>query len=290
MTTHGSNIPSLAINIIVSTAATSLAACANMNQPPHRAAMGSEIEASGALSSTDSPLTSLQIPQSPTAASMDGETLRSRANSFNSNVESTRSRTNSDVGPTRSRYEGDELTVDEALRPDKGNENDFKAVNNPFAFSPGQLNKLLNPKSLAAFKALSGIRGLELGLRTDLQAGLSVDEVSITEPISFEVATKAARERKIVDGPIRTDQNDVLSRDVPGQFSDRKQIYKDNRLPARKSLSIWKLFWNAYNDRILILLTFAAAISLALGIYETVGRPVPEGETQPIDWVEGLAM
>jgi hypothetical protein len=31
---------------------------------------------------------------------------------------------------------------------------DFVVENNPFAFSPGQLNKLLNPKSLPAYKAL----------------------------------------------------------------------------------------------------------------------------------------
>lgn len=30
--------------------------------------------------------------------------------------------------------------------------------------------------------------------------------------------------------------------------------------------------WRAYNDKVIILLTVAAVISLALGIYETVGK------------------
>jgi Ca2+-transporting ATPase len=61
----------------------------------------------------------------------------------------------------------------EALAPDPQTKNDFKVADNCFAFSPGQLNKLFNPKSLPALYALGGLHGLEYGLRTDLNAGLS---------------------------------------------------------------------------------------------------------------------
>ena len=40
------------------------------------------------------------------------------------------------------------LTYDspeDSLQPDPGSEQDFDVPNNPFAFSPGQLNKLLKP-------------------------------------------------------------------------------------------------------------------------------------------------
>ena len=46
----------------------------------------------------------------------------------------------------------------------------------------------------------------------------------------------------------------------------------------------------AYNDKILWLLTVAAAISLALGLYETFGVDHPPGAPPPIDWVEGCAI
>lgn len=162
---------------------------------------------------------------------------------------------------------------------------------NPFAFSPGQLNKTLNPKSLAAFKALGGIRGLERGLQTDLVAGLSVDETSISDSVDFEDATRSPYSKKSPSsGPVIGQETIVSGHEVQGQYHDRRRIFKDNRLPTKKSLSIWRLFWNAFNDRILIILTIAAVISLALGVYEAVGQERTAEEPQSLDWVEGLAI
>jgi P-type Ca2+ transporter type 2C len=67
------------------------------------------------------------------------------------------------------------LGNDDPLKADPGEERRFHVEDNPFAFSSGQLSKLLNPKSLAAFCALGGLQGLVLGLRTDLSGDLSLD-------------------------------------------------------------------------------------------------------------------
>lgn len=48
--------------------------------------------------------------------------------------------------------------------------------------------------------------------------------------------------------------------------------------------------WNAYNDKVIILLTVAAFISLALGLYETLGVKHPPGTPMPVDWIEGVAI
>ena len=241
--------------------------------------------------STDQPPLSLQVPSSPSAPSLSGDTLRSRANSFNSTAETARSRAGSDVKTVRSRFEGDDLSTAEILAPDKTNKEDFESKNSPFAFSQGQLNKLLNPKSLAAYRALGGIRGLERGLQTDIVAGLSVDETTISESVDFETATQSANAKKFQDSqPILGQEKLVTDHKVDGQYHDRRRIFKDNRLPTKKSLSIWRLFWNAYNDRILIILTAAAIISLALGVYEAVGQQRSPQEPQSLDWVEGLAI
>ena len=179
----------------------------------------------------------------------------------------------------------------EALRPTPQDERDFEVPDNPFAFSPGQLNKILNPKSLAAYRALGGIRGLEKGLKTDVVAGLSIDETTINDKITFDEATIAGLGKKQTrEGRIISENGPVIGSEVAEQFRDRKRVYKDNRVPTKKPLSIWRLFWNAYNDRILILLTVAAAISLALGIYEAIGQPPDPGAPQSLDWVEGLAI
>ena len=71
-------------------------------------------------------------------------------------------------------------------------------------------------------------------------------------------------------------------------FTDRKRIFKDNHLPEKKAKSIFQLAWMAYNDKVLILLTVAAVVSLALGIYQSV-TPQPGGEA-PVEWVEGVAI
>ncbi|KAI9747981.1 MAG: hypothetical protein M4579_007343, partial [Chaenotheca gracillima] len=231
-------------------------------------------------------LLTVKVPGSPTARSLDGDTLRSRSDSHATQFEHF-----------------EEISTVDALRPDNGAEADFTVKDNPFAFSPGQLNKLINPKSLSAYKALGGIRGLEKGLRTDVTAGLNVDEASLKDAVSFEEATSAGTSKTDGFSPEAPPRSStappdtiVSAQEVPGQFESRVRVYRKNRLPEKKAISIWKLLWQAYNDKILILLTVAAVISLALGLYETFSTQPPtpsdaaEGSTPKVDWVEGLAI
>ncbi|KAF4895030.1 Calcium-transporting ATPase 2 [Colletotrichum viniferum] len=175
---------------------------------------------------------------------------------------------------------------DTALRPDPGTEGDFVVDNNPFAFSPGHLNKLLNPKSLPAFLALGGLRGIEKGLQTDVKAGLSQDEAAARSRVSFQEATghKEPSFATASAQPTTTHQADGNG------FTDRIRVYGRNVLPPKKATPLWKLMWNAYNDKVIILLTVAAAISLALGLYETFGAEHDPDEGQPVDWIEGVAI
>ncbi|ORY19050.1 hypothetical protein BCR34DRAFT_648450 [Clohesyomyces aquaticus] len=166
---------------------------------------------------------------------------------------------------------------DDALKPDPGTEKDFSVHNNKFAFSPGHLNKMLNPKSLPAFIALGGLPGLETGLRTDVDAGLSLEETELTGSVTFEEVTKHA--------PSGTNSHSIEA------FFDRKRVFGSNALPPKKAVSFWALMWQAYyKENVLILLTVAAVISLALGLYETFG--VYHGPDAPpsIDWIEGCAI
>ncbi|KAM5463173.1 plasma membrane calcium [Microsporum ferrugineum] len=224
---------------------------------------------------------SFLFPRSPN--SFDGETLRSRANSVNSNVETLRSRSGSTVKPPI-RPDGadyDDVPLSEALKVDERNKQDFEVENNPFAFSPGQLNKLLNPKSLAAFKALGGLKGLEKGLRTDLTAGLSLDETHLEGTVSFEDAVHSSS-TKHEDTNTSTAQRPVSKDGV--QYADRIRVFDRNKLPERESDSFLVLLWRAYNDKIIILLTIAAVVSLSLGLYETFSGG------SKVDWVEGVAI
>lgn len=175
----------------------------------------------------------------------------------------------------------------EALEPDPGNESDFEVEGNKFAFSPGQLNKLLNPKSLAAFYALGGLVGIEKGLRSNRYTGLSVDETDLDGTVSFEEATAPGEAPSKPSAPAATTSTLDRKQGKDDSFSDRKRVFRDNRLPAKKTKTIWELAWIAYNDKVLILLTAAAVVSLALGIYQSLTADPGEPRVQ---WVEGVAI
>jgi Ca2+-transporting ATPase len=176
------------------------------------------------------------------------------------------------------------VPLSEALSPDRGNESDFQVENNPFAFSPGQLNKMFNPKSLAALRALGGPRGLERGLRTDLVAGLSLDEGRLEGIVTFEEATGTVSEKNAqkLAGSVKT--GNQPNSEVESQFLDRIRVFQRNRLPKRKADGFAILLWRAYNDKIIILLTIAAVVSLSLGLYETFSGG------SSADWIEGVAI
>ena len=187
----------------------------------------------------------------------------------------------------------------EALTPDPGTEEDFEVVDNSFAFSQGQLNKLINPKNLSAFYALGGLAGLEKGLRTDRKAGLSVDESDLDGTVSFDEAKAAARKpasppaydstRPLARVDSKESSVSVRRPSPDASFYDRKRVFKDNRLPVKKGKSLLQLMWITYNDKVLILLSIAAAISLAVGLYQTFGTK-HDPEHPPIEWVEGVAI
>ncbi|KAF2275565.1 calcium-translocating P-type ATPase [Westerdykella ornata] len=270
-------------------------------QPP------TELRATASFDSKESRPTSPHNVSSPTAQvgnphnflSVPGAP-RSRGNSLDStpeNAESTSSATYmaSSQGET---LRGEASTHDilndkDALKPDPGTEEDFERENNKFAFTPGHLGKMVNPKSLAAFYALGGLDGLEAGLRTDRNAGLSVDEQHLDGTISFDEATTHRRSH----GPSKSNPDMGVSHAATepihhgdNSFSDRKRIFSDNRLPVRKPKSIFQLAWIAYNDKVLILLTAAAIISLALGLYQTFGAQHDPEDGAKVEWVEGVAI
>ncbi|KAK9356401.1 hypothetical protein V1505DRAFT_369855 [Lipomyces doorenjongii] len=127
--------------------------------------------------------------------------------------------------------------------------------NTLFGVSPKQLG-LINheSQSLYVMQELGGIDGIATKLNTDLQSGLSVEE----------------------------------------DFSARETVYDKNVLPDKSSTPLWKLMLIALSDKMLILLSIAAVITFALGMYETFGTPTEydkQGNPMPkVDWIEGVAI
>lgn len=198
------------------------------------------------------------------------------------------------------------IDLEDALSPDPGTEDMFISADNRFAYSPGQLSKLLNPKNWNAFYAIGGLDGLEKGLQTNRKEGLGVDETSVDATVAFEdVAIKGAprhgsMSEDLIAKAVKTNEGEggrkaghspppPMKIDPGSPFADRKRTFRDNRLPAKKTKSLMQIAWETYNDKILILLTFAAFISLALGLYQTFGVSHEDG-TPKVEWVEGVAI
>ncbi|KAH7021032.1 putative calcium P-type ATPase [Microdochium trichocladiopsis] len=192
-------------------------------------------------------------------------------------------RTNSHAGPGNDAIMNDP----DALKPDQGKEEDFVVENNPFAFTPGELTKMFNPKSLPAFYKLGGLAGIEIGLRSNRESGLSPDERHLDGTVTFEEATARSSKDKVNPAAQSRSGAAAGGSDVP--FSDRIRVYRDNRLPEKKGKSFLQLVWITYNDKVLILLSIAAVISLAVGLYQTFGGEHKAGEPA-VEWIEGVAI
>lgn len=60
---------------------------------------------------------------------------------------------------------------------------------------------------------------------------------------------------------------------VASDHSARSKIFGTNILPAKPTKSLLGLMWTALQDKVLIILIIAALVSLALGLYTTLGTP-----------------
>ncbi|KAI5467732.1 putative calcium P-type ATPase [Mariannaea sp. PMI_226] len=229
------------------------------------------------------------------------ETLRSRQNSvdsedmsrsFTSHGETTVVGSNS-TSTQVEKYKTSNLSShkiindEDALKPDVGTEDDFTVDDNPFAFSPGQLGKMFNPKSLSAFYKLGGLAGIEKGLRSDRKSGLSTEETRMQGRVTFEEAT--GKDHKLETEGVSPTAARSTSASGGKNLEDRLRVFKDNRLPEKKGKSLLQLMWITYNDKVLILLSIAAVISLGVGLYQTFGGEHKPGEPK-VEWIEGVAI
>ncbi|KAJ1307270.1 hypothetical protein OPQ81_001382 [Rhizoctonia solani] len=158
----------------------------------------------------------------------------------------------------------------------------------PFEQKPLLLASLVDPKSLPTLESIGGAEGLLRGLGTDTNLGLRswqyTDSGQNHDPEKGEGGGAGA------------------GGDTPqtrASVEDRRRVYGTNVLPSRKSKGLLLLMWLALKDKVLVLLSVAAVVSLALGLYSDFGTP-PEMvvctsgqglcEAPRVDWVEGVAI
>jgi P-type Ca2+ transporter type 2C len=177
------------------------------------------------------------------------------------------------------------------------------ADQNAFAFTitPEQLGTLHSPKNLTAFLRLGGVEGLVKGLRSHRTTGIGGQSVAATyssPPLGPEVSTSASTLREAEEGFARarkgssfTVKTKALDED-PSSIAfipQRRAVFLDNHLPTKRELTFLNRVWIAYNDPVLFLLTAAAAVSLAIGLYQTF-TTAHNASNPSVEWVEGVAI
>ncbi|VUC32074.1 unnamed protein product [Clonostachys rosea] len=163
------------------------------------------------------------------------------------------------------------------LRPDPGLEDDFRVDNNPFAFSPGQLNMLMNPRSINVLSALGGLDELVYGLRSDITAGLSADETTVLGAVSFEEAITAKAGQRCPASRVYDSS--------AGRFEDRVRVFKRNILPQRKIAPWWR-FTHTANRRSWAMLFVVAILALVLGVYGRLADEHLSMRASSVRWAE----
>jgi Ca2+-transporting ATPase len=92
---------------------------------------------------------------------------------------------------------------------------------------------------------------------------------------------------------LKTDPINGLDPELP-DLDSRTAQFGVNKLPEKKPKTFLQLVWHEMHDKVLILLSVAAVISLALGLYEYFGQPPQrdaEGNEIPkVEWVDGVAI
>ncbi|KXS09080.1 calcium-translocating P-type ATPase [Gonapodya prolifera JEL478] len=172
----------------------------------------------------------------------------------------------------------------------------------PYAFSPAQLQSLFDPRDPLLLAQWGGVEGLAQGLQVDLARGITVNSSvqEFRDPDSPPLVQPTPSLRRNSVTSAKSTRSRPKDKDtelgLSGTNTDSKQderegrrlVFGTNVIPKKKSRTLWELMWGAFQDKILILLTIAACISLALGLYSDLRPDRPA--TPRVGFVEGLAI
>lgn len=164
------------------------------------------------------------------------------------------------------------------LKDEEAGDSNDENFSSKFSLSPDFLHKLVSSKDVENLRTLGGLVSLENALRTDFKNGLDQTEDTLAI-LSDSPAEPVKRRQSMI--PIRLDDGPKKG------FTDRRHAYSDNTLAPRKSKSFLRLIFDAFNDKLMFLLTFSAVISLSLGIYQSVDPSEPGSN---VEWVEGVTI
>ncbi|KAK7051078.1 plasma membrane calcium [Paramarasmius palmivorus] len=138
----------------------------------------------------------------------------------------------------------------------------------------------------------SGVDGPGAGLGASQRHDPNLPQITLTEPGGGHGKAPSASDLHAAAGGGASGGGDDgwdNSGALNASLADRRRVYGENALPIRKAKSLFALMAAAMKDKVLILLSIAAAVSLALGLFQDFGTKRNSDEP-PVDWVEGVAI
>ncbi|KAJ3214537.1 hypothetical protein HDU67_001507 [Dinochytrium kinnereticum] len=220
----------------------------------------------------------------------------------------------------------DTKAFDKPTSNDRGGSNPtHDDPSNPFAFSAQDLVELIDPhRDPYRLLMLGGVQGILKGLHVDPEVGLvtAVEDEEGEEGGEVKGEGKVRRRSRFGKGEVlktaSTARLEISASSVVGDpdvisRSMRRKVFGENVLPAVKPKSIFHcargrfarfntlsllpspatVMLQAMGDKILILLTVVAFISLAIGLYQDFKpKPAdaPPEDKQKVHWIEGFAI
>ncbi|KAJ7773119.1 hypothetical protein B0H16DRAFT_1304903 [Mycena metata] len=178
----------------------------------------------------------------------------------------------------------------------------------PFHFRPNDLAMMLDPKNLDTLEYIGGVEGLLDGLGTTADMGLGGASlarsttglsspgdgrpgagVGVSHRHDPETGEEPVPAITLTDPGGEKSTNWTSTAAFAASLDVRRRVYGENVLPRRATKSLLSLMYTALKDKVLVLLSIAAVVSLALGLFQDFGTPRPAGDP-PVDWVEGVAI
>ncbi|KAL0089559.1 PMCA-type calcium-translocating P-type ATPase [Phycomyces blakesleeanus] len=138
-----------------------------------------------------------------------------------------------------------------------------------FGVTAEQLVEMVDRKDLDFLDQLGGVDGLARALQSHPIRGLSSTDCGMIGPVNTADPNKEDR------------------------GCERIEAFGINVLPTVEQASLWQLMWIAFQDKTLILLVIAAAVSLSVGLYQdltTVEYDSSGNQVPGVKWVEGVAI
>ncbi|KAI5959051.1 PMC1 [Candida pseudojiufengensis] len=149
-----------------------------------------------------------------------------------------------------------------------------------------------NPTSLSLHKLASRISTSNSKKHSDYNI-TPAELIPLHDPKSLKYLYEIGGFDKLCN-LLNTNLNKGLDNHNSKDLDIRRSNFGINKLPQKVSKSFFQLCYEAFKDKVLIILSIAAIVSLALGLYETFGSGThydDEGKPLPkVDWVEGVAI